>query len=121
MSLRPTRETNRRVARFCVLLVTLASLATAFVARPTNVLAVCTYPFLTSGNASNLGDGATPKFGMSENNWTAVGLRPPGNDDWDLTLNRDAAGEPLCVASQLSASAYTANYVDFVVGDFNAG
>jgi hypothetical protein len=102
-----------------LVVVTMALLASFVPAH--RALAQCTWPVLTSGTPTSLGDGATPQFSMGVNYWTAVGSRGPVGDDWDLTVNSGTGGLPLCVSGPLASSTYAGSTVDFVIGDFNSG
>jgi hypothetical protein len=83
--------------------------------------AQCTWPTLISGTVVSLGDGATPQFTMGVSYWTAIGVRGPAGDDWDLSVNSSTAAYPACVAGGLASSTYGGSTVDFVIGDFNGG
>jgi len=114
---RPIRSLRGTAPTFAIAVTMLFASTLA----PEQALAQCTYPVLTSGTVVSLGSGATPQFSMGVAYWSAVGVRGPVGDDWDLSVNSATGAFPGCVAGGLSSSAYGGSTVDFVIGDFNSG
>jgi len=107
-------STRRLFPAALAALVALASAAGAARAQ-------CTYTALASGSAQ-LATG-TPtyySFTQSAAYWTAVAVRPPLGEDWDMSVYSGTAAYPTCVSGTLASSTYGTNVTDFVIGDFNA-
>ena len=82
--------------------------------------AQCVYSPLTSGTAlGTSGSESFYSFSQAQIYWTAVAIRPPAGEDWDLGIYNGTAAYPVCVSGQLANSTGGVGVTDFVVGDFN--
>jgi hypothetical protein len=96
-------------------------LVISLVCIPAGASAQCDYMVLESGVPATIYSTDTwypCVFNQTESRWAAVGVRPPGTDNVDLSLNESTGPAPVCAQGQLITSEAGAALVNFVVGDF---
>lgn len=82
--------------------------------------AQCTVTPLSSGvTQATSGDQGFYSFAQAQIYWTAVAVRPPAGEDWDLGVYQSTAAFPTCVTGTLGTSTAVSGVADFVIGDFN--
>jgi hypothetical protein len=82
--------------------------------------AQCVYSALTSGVAQPTSNSETfYSLAQTQIYWTAVAVRPPAGEDWDLGVYSGTAAYPVCVSGPLASSGAGLGVADFVMGDFN--
>jgi hypothetical protein len=74
---------------------------------------------LTSGVSQAASAATFATFDQQRPFWTAVGVRPPAGEDWDLGVYDTFVGSPACATGQQATSTAGVGVVDFIVGDFN--